>query len=81
MTAFAFILGVVPLLTATGAGSQARIVMGMAVFSGMLIATILGVLIVPGLYVMIENIGNKKEAVVATENNSESNTTNHERIN
>ena len=78
MTAFAFILGVVPLLTATGAGSQARIVMGMAVFSGMLIATILGVLIVPGLYVMIENIGNKKEAVVATENNSESNTTNHE---
>ncbi len=59
MTAFAFILGVVPLLTATGAGSQARIVMGMAVFSGMLIATILGVLVVPALYVMIEKIGKK----------------------
>lgn len=78
MTAFAFILGVVPLLTATGAGSQARIVMGMAVFSGMLIATVLGVLIVPGLYVMIENIGKKKEEVVATENNVDSKTTNHE---
>ena len=37
MTAFAFILGVTPLLTATGAGSQARIVMGMAVFAGCLL--------------------------------------------
>jgi HAE1 family hydrophobic/amphiphilic exporter-1 len=63
MTAFAFILGVVPLLTATGAGSQARIVMGMAVFSGMLIATIMGVLLVPALFVMIESIGKKKQAV------------------
>jgi HAE1 family hydrophobic/amphiphilic exporter-1 len=62
MTAFAFILGVVPLLTATGAGSQARIVMGMTVFSGMLIATILGVLLVPALFVMIENFGKKKKA-------------------
>ena len=78
MTAFAFILGVVPLLTATGAGSQARIVMGMAVFSGMLIATVLGVLIVPGLFVMIENIGRKKVEVVATENNMDSNTGEHE---
>jgi hydrophobic/amphiphilic exporter-1 (mainly G- bacteria), HAE1 family len=63
MTAFAFILGVVPLLTATGAGSQARIVMGMAVFSGMLIATILGVLSIPALFVMIENMGAKKKVV------------------
>jgi len=63
MTAFAFILGVTPLLTATGAGSQARIVMGMAVFSGMLVATILGVLIVPALFVFIEKTGRKKETV------------------
>jgi HAE1 family hydrophobic/amphiphilic exporter-1 len=63
MTAFAFILGVTPLLTATGAGSQARIVMGMAVFSGMLIATILGVLSIPALFVMIENMGKKKKVV------------------
>jgi HAE1 family hydrophobic/amphiphilic exporter-1 len=65
MTAFAFILGVVPLLTATGAGSQARIVMGMAVFSGMLIATILGVLLVPALFVMIEGMGKKKVVIPA----------------
>jgi HAE1 family hydrophobic/amphiphilic exporter-1 len=63
MTAFAFILGVVPLLTATGAGSQARIVMGMAVFSGMLIATILGVFSIPALFVMIESMGKKKKVV------------------
>jgi HAE1 family hydrophobic/amphiphilic exporter-1 len=61
MTAFAFILGVTPLLTATGAGSQARIVMGMAVFAGMLIATILGVLSIPALFVMIESMGKKKQ--------------------
>ena len=54
MTAFAFILGVVPLLTATGAGAEARKVMGAAVFSGMLIATILGVCLIPMLYVAVE---------------------------
>jgi HAE1 family hydrophobic/amphiphilic exporter-1 len=60
MTAFAFILGVVPLLTATGAGAEARKVMGMAVFSGMLVATVLGVLLIPMLYVAVEKtIGSK----------------------
>ncbi|MHC1777934.1 MAG: efflux RND transporter permease subunit [Lentimicrobium sp.] len=70
MTAFAFILGVTPLLTATGAGSQARIVMGMAVFAGMLVATILGVLSIPALFVMIESMGKKKKVepeVIKTE--------------
>jgi HAE1 family hydrophobic/amphiphilic exporter-1 len=56
MTAFAFILGVVPLLTASGAGAEARKVMGMAVFSGMLIATILGVCLIPMLYVAVEKV-------------------------
>jgi len=56
MTAFAFILGVVPLLTASGAGAESRKVMGMAVFSGMLVATILGVLLIPMLYVMVEKV-------------------------
>jgi HAE1 family hydrophobic/amphiphilic exporter-1 len=62
MTAFAFILGVVPLLTATGAGAEARKVMGMAVFAGMLIATFLGVLLIPMLFVAVERItgGGKK---------------------
>lgn len=60
MTAFAFILGVTPLLTATGAGAQARKVMGMTVFSGMLVATILGVCLIPVLFVFIESFGQKK---------------------
>jgi HAE1 family hydrophobic/amphiphilic exporter-1 len=60
MTAFAFILGVTPLLTASGAGAEARKVMGMAVFAGMLIATIFGVLLIPVLFVLIERLGSKK---------------------
>jgi HAE1 family hydrophobic/amphiphilic exporter-1 len=64
MTAFAFILGVVPLLTASGAGAEARKVMGVVVFSGMLIATILGVLLIPMLYVAVEKVigGDKQHA-------------------
>ena len=54
MTAFSFILGVLPLLVASGAGAEARKVMGMTVFSGMLVATVIGVLMVPALYVIIE---------------------------
>jgi HAE1 family hydrophobic/amphiphilic exporter-1 len=62
MTAFAFILGVVPLLTASGAGAEARKVMGMTVFSGMLVATFLGVLLIPMLYVAVEKaIGGAKQ--------------------
>jgi HAE1 family hydrophobic/amphiphilic exporter-1 len=61
MTSFAFMLGVVPLLTASGAGAEARKVMGMAVFSGTLIATIIGVIVVPGLYILIESLGKKKK--------------------
>jgi HAE1 family hydrophobic/amphiphilic exporter-1 len=60
MTAFAFILGVVPLLTASGAGAESRKVMGMAVFSGMLIATILGVLLIPVLYVAVTKMAGAK---------------------
>jgi HAE1 family hydrophobic/amphiphilic exporter-1 len=64
MTAFAFILGVVPLLTASGAGAEGRKVMGMAVFAGMLIATILGVCLIPVLFVTVEKlIGRGKHAV------------------
>jgi HAE1 family hydrophobic/amphiphilic exporter-1 len=71
MTAFAFILGVTPLLTASGAGAEARKVMGMAVFSGMLVATILGVLIVPALFIFIEKIGKKKPAPVIEKKSEE----------
>jgi HAE1 family hydrophobic/amphiphilic exporter-1 len=56
MTAFAFILGVVPLVRASGAGAEGRKVMGMAVFAGMLVATILGVILVPVLFVAVERL-------------------------
>jgi HAE1 family hydrophobic/amphiphilic exporter-1 len=56
MTAFAFILGVVPLLTASGAGAEARKVMGVSVFWGMLIATIIGVCLIPVLFVAVEKL-------------------------
>ncbi len=53
MTAFSFLLGVIPLLTASGSGSEARKVMGMDVFSGLLFATLFGVFCTPALYVII----------------------------
>ncbi len=54
MTSFAFILGVVPLLTATGAGAEARKVMGVAVFAGMITATVIGCILIPSFFVLIE---------------------------
>jgi HAE1 family hydrophobic/amphiphilic exporter-1 len=66
MTAFSFILGVVPLLIATGAGAEARKVMGMTVFAGMLAATVIGVVLVPALYVFVEKVsGRGKSGSVA----------------
>lgn len=60
MTAFAFILGVVPLMLANGAGAGAQNVMGTAVFWGMLIATALGVFIIPGNFTFVEGLGRRK---------------------
>jgi HAE1 family hydrophobic/amphiphilic exporter-1 len=62
MTAFAFILGVTPLVRASGAGAEGRKVMGMAVFSGMLIATVLGVCLIPVLFVAVEKLVGRKGA-------------------
>jgi len=53
MTSFAFILGVVPLVLATGAGASSRKSIGIAVFSGMLASTCLAVLFVPSFFVII----------------------------
>ena len=60
MTAFAFILGVIPLMKASGAGAGAQNVMGTAVFWGMLVATALGVFLIPGNFAFVEGIGRKK---------------------
>ena len=59
MTAFSFILGVVPLLVASGAGAEARKVMGMTVFAGMVAATVIGVILVPALYVFVEKVSGR----------------------
>jgi HAE1 family hydrophobic/amphiphilic exporter-1/multidrug efflux pump len=54
MTSFAFILGVVPMMVATGAGAASRHALGTAVFGGMVAATVLGVYFVPALYCFIQ---------------------------
>jgi HAE1 family hydrophobic/amphiphilic exporter-1 len=66
MTAFAFILGVVPLMKASGAGAGAQNVMGVGVFFGMLVATGLGVIIIPGNFTFIEGLGRRKREKVVT---------------
>ena len=62
MTAFAFILGVVPLMKASGAGAGAQNVMGTGVFWGMLVATALGVFIIPGNFTFVEGLGRRQVA-------------------
>jgi len=59
MTAVSFILGVVPLVIATGAGAVSRKSLGTAVFGGMLFSTILGVLLIPVFYVVIQRTSEK----------------------
>ncbi|MGS2763961.1 efflux RND transporter permease subunit [Sinomicrobium sp. M5D2P9] len=64
MTAFAFILGVVPLVLASGAGSEMRRSLGTAVFSGMLGVTFFGLLFTPVFYVLCRKIGIKKTKTI-----------------
>ena len=61
MTAFSFILGVLPLVIASGAGAGSRQSLGTAVFGGMLAATIIGVVIVPPIYVIFQGLGEKRK--------------------
>jgi len=56
MTAFSFILGVLPLLVASGAGSASRRSLGTAVFGGMLVSTIVGVFLIPVFFVLVQKI-------------------------
>src|SRR5262245_14890132 len=69
MTSFAFILGCVPLYTATGSGAASRQILGTVVIAGMLAATALAIFIIPALFVLVERLagkGKKKEPVPAT---------------
>jgi len=66
MTSFAFILGCTPLWGAAGAGAVARQILGTVVISGMAAATLVGIFIVPVLFVIIEKIvRRRKPALVA----------------
>ena len=69
MTAFSFILGVFPLVVASGTGAEARKVMGMALLGGMTLATFLGVFLYPMLFVFIGKLAGyekkRKEAETA----------------
>ena len=61
MTSFAFILGVMPLVLATGAGANARRSLGISVFSGMLASTCLAVLFVPSFFVVLQRLDERKK--------------------
>ncbi|MDE1177898.1 MAG: efflux RND transporter permease subunit [Edaphobacter sp.] len=62
MTSFAFILGVVPLVIATGASASARRSLGIAVFSGMLASTCIAVLFIPSFYVLLQRLTERRAA-------------------
>jgi multidrug efflux pump len=65
MTSIAFIAGVFPLVTSTGAGAEMRRAMGTAVFSGMIGVTIVGLFLTPIFYVVLMKLG-RKSALVPT---------------
>jgi multidrug efflux pump subunit AcrB len=59
MTAIAFIIGLVPLVIATGAGANSRVHLGFTVLGGMVATTLFGILVIPGLYVLFQWVGDK----------------------
>ncbi len=59
MTAFSFILGVLPLMVASGAGAESRKILGTIVFGGMVVATVVSLCVVPMLYYVIQSIQEK----------------------
>ena len=61
MTAFSFILGVLPLLFSTGAGSESQKVIGITVFSGMVVSTVLSLVAIPMLYYLVARLTGQKD--------------------
>jgi len=62
MTAFAFILGAVPLAIASGAGAQSRQILGTAVIGGMTAASLLAIFLIPVSFYMVERLFHRKVA-------------------
>jgi len=65
MTSFAFILGVLPLVFASGAGAQSRHSVGTAVFGGMIFSTVLNLFFIPVLYVIVKSLTEREKAPAA----------------
>ena len=70
MTALSFLLGVVPLMTASSAGAASQKAIGFAVFGGMLFATSIGVLLIPILYVSLQSLREKVKSLFGGEGHS-----------
>ena len=64
MTSFAFVAGLIPLCIASGAGAMGNRSIGVAAAGGMLIGTLFGVLVIPGLYVLFASLDRKKKKAV-----------------
>jgi multidrug efflux pump subunit AcrB len=67
MTSFAFILGCVPLWTASGSGAESRKILGTVVIVGMLAATGIAIFIIPSLFVLVERLARKDKKPAAAE--------------
>ncbi len=76
MTALSFMLGILPLVIATGAGAGARQSLGMVVFAGMAAATVIGTLMVPGFYALVQTVREKAKRTAADDETSASNPNN-----
>jgi HAE1 family hydrophobic/amphiphilic exporter-1 len=61
MTAFAFILGVVPLVLATGAGAHGRVLLGLTVFGGMLTASVIAIFLIPVTFFVVEKLAGGRD--------------------
>jgi multidrug efflux pump subunit AcrB len=59
MTAFTFIMGVAPMIIASGAGAGSRRAIGTTVFSGMVLATMFGIFLIPALYYAFQSFGER----------------------
>jgi len=70
MTSFAFILGVLPLVLATGAGANARKSLGISVFTGMIASTCLAVVFVPAFFVVLQRLDERKKKMSARKKRS-----------
>jgi len=66
MTALSFLLGIFPLIIATGAGAGSRVALGTAVFGGMLAATVVGILLIPVTYFIVQGIREKVNSLLGS---------------